>query len=396
MVMKVSTLLLCLAPFVIYAQPTETDIKKQLTNSNTIEIKFTKSTGTRQWNSGTGNYEYVRGVIMKQKSFEYPEYKVIIGGDAVYQQISGGKYSYWKFRSLYKTFEGIPNPLPADVIKVLEKDWKKFYGYGFNKIIKLHSQPQLSTEPEWIWHTPKSVSFKMNYRVDMITSNIHVETGTIESEVRLYRDDVKGEWESFFVLNAPLKATEKKEYSRAEIIKFEKTTLAYTLNEQQAQKNAASLPKIDVPDFNTPQELADYIHDILLNGNPEQLKAVLMKTLAPEIFFVPGSSAQLTDGAKMNIDECIKRAYQSPLKYKDQYCVNYKKGSLTSTQHIYILGNLPKTTTLISMIKAKVGYINGVAQTKWKISNLDITVRQDEDAEQYLNSFADKSKLCNN
>jgi len=57
------------------AQPSEADIKSKLTNSNTLEIKFTKSTGTRQWNSSTGNWEYVRGVVMKQKSFEYPNTK---------------------------------------------------------------------------------------------------------------------------------------------------------------------------------------------------------------------------------------------------------------------------------------------------------------------------------
>jgi hypothetical protein len=245
MVMKVSTLLLCLAPFVIYAQPTETDIKKQLTNSNTIEIKFTKSTGTRQWNSGTGNYEYVRGVIMKQKSFEYPEYKVIIGGDAVYQQISGGKYSYWKFRSLYKIFEGIPNPSVADVMNVIEKDWKNFYGSRFAEITKLHSPPQLAAEPAWTWHSPKSVSFRMTYSADIITSNIHIETRTENLELRFYRDDPKGGWKDFLVTYDYITdgSFPKKEYTYEEIKKLRKTTLAYTFNEQQAQKNAASLPQ---------------------------------------------------------------------------------------------------------------------------------------------------------
>ncbi len=45
------------------AQPSDAVIKKDLTTALTIDIKFTKSTGTRQWNSGSGNWEYVRGVI---------------------------------------------------------------------------------------------------------------------------------------------------------------------------------------------------------------------------------------------------------------------------------------------------------------------------------------------
>jgi hypothetical protein len=197
--MNVSFLLLFLFSIKnILAQPNEAAIKKQLTNANTKEIKFTKTSGTRQWNSSTGNWEYVRGVIMKQKSFEYPEYTVTIGGDAVYQELAGGKYSYWKFRSLYQFFEGIPHPTATEINNTLEKDWKKFYGSKFAKIITLSKQPSLAPEPGWMWHNPKSVSFIMHYAADIITSNIHTETRNESCEVRLYRDDVKGEWKTFW------------------------------------------------------------------------------------------------------------------------------------------------------------------------------------------------------
>lgn len=394
--MKKLVIIACFSPFLVTAQPSDTEIKKQLTNPNTIEIKFTKTTGTRQWNSSTGNWEYVRGVIMKQKSFEYPEYKVTIGGDAVYQQTAGGKYSYWKFRSLYQFFEGIPNPSAADIQGVIEKDWKKFYGHRFAKIVKLHTLPQLAAEPAWMWHTPKSVSFKMSYTIDIITSNIHLETRNENCEIRFYRDELKGEWKNFIVSNAAGETVTKKELTPEEIKQLEKNTLAYSLNEQQAQQAAGNLPSVAVPDFKNPQEMADFIHSILLNGNPGQLKAVLLQTLAPAVFFVPGSAVQLNPNGNNLVNKCIKAAFLGPLKYKDQYCENYKKGSMTAAQHIYILGNMPKTTTMISFTNVNEGYINGVPQTRWKISNLDITVRQDEDAVQYLKSFSDKSKLCTN
>lgn len=85
---------------------------------------------------------------MKQKSFEYPEYKVIIGGDAVYQYTGDGKYSYWKFRFLYQQFEGIPNPDATTIQKLISTDWKKFYGVKFSKITRLIERTGPGCRPE--------------------------------------------------------------------------------------------------------------------------------------------------------------------------------------------------------------------------------------------------------
>jgi hypothetical protein len=56
-------LVLVLASNFIYAQPSEADIKSKLTSDVTLSIKFTKSTGTRQWNSSTGNWEIGRAHV---------------------------------------------------------------------------------------------------------------------------------------------------------------------------------------------------------------------------------------------------------------------------------------------------------------------------------------------
>lgn len=390
---KILILLLLLSNF-INAQPSEADIKSKLTSDVTLSIKFTKSTGTRQWNSSTGNWEYVRGVIITQKGKDFPEYKVIIGGDAVYQYLGGTTYSYWKFRPVYQYYEGIPNPTEADILSVLEKDWSKFYGSKFTKITLLKSSPKLAAAPGWTWHDPKSVTFKMMYTAEVITSNIHVETRNEACEVRLYKDDVKGGWTRFLVSNVTGETIDKKEYGTDEIMRFKKNTLAFTLNEQLANKEAAALPDVVVPDFKSAQQLADYIHQLLLNGNPDKLKTVLLQTLAPALYFNPGSTVQLNPSGINLINAASKSAYMGVLKYKDEYCTVYKKGSLTSDKHIYITGNLPKTITLISAAQVNTGYENGVAKTKWKITNLDVTVRQDDDAVNYINSFSDKELLC--
>lgn len=269
-------------------------------------------------------------------------------------------------------------------------------GYRFAKIIKLHIKPKLTAEPGWNWHSPKSVSFKMMYEADIITSNIAVETRSEIVDVRLYRETAKGEWKSFLVSPITGELKSKNEYHVEQIKRLEKTTLAYTLNELQAQKQAANLPAVDVPEFATPEELAQYIHQILISGSPDQLKAVLLQTLDPRLYLIPGSTVQLNPSGNNLVDKAIKTAYLNPLKYRDQYCARLKKGSLSSAQHIYIQGGVPKTTSLISITKAALGYVNGVAVSKWKISKLDIVVRQDEEVEQYLKSLTNPSSLCSN
>ena len=376
------------------AQPYEADIKSKLTNSNTLEIKFTKSTGTRQWNSSTGNWEYVRGVVMKQKSFEYPEYKVIIGGDAVYQYTGDGKYSYWKFRFLYQQFEGIPNPDATTIQKLISTDWKKFYGVKFSKITRLIEEPALAADPKWEWHTPKSVSFLFRYKASIIAGNSIVEQTIIDCKLRLYRDDPKGTWKSFIVADVTPTVLEKTPYTTEQIKKMEQQTLAYTLNEKTAAAAAAALPVVNLPEFREFKELADYVHQVLRTGNPERLEAVLVQTLAPSLYFVPGSTVQLNARGAQLINENAATAYKGEQKYSDQYCKKYKTGSLTSAKHIYITGCLPNVTTMISGIQVNAGYKNGAPVLQWKITNLSVTVRQDEDATRYLQSITDMKKIC--
>ena len=88
-----------LLPFFAAAQPSEAEIRKQISNAGTKNIKFTKSTGTRQWNSDAGNWEWVRGVEVIRTS-DYPGIDLVVTGDVVYQYTGAGKYTYWKFRTL--------------------------------------------------------------------------------------------------------------------------------------------------------------------------------------------------------------------------------------------------------------------------------------------------------
>ena len=387
--------LFLLAFHVLFSQPTDAVIKKDLTTSSTIEIKFTKSTGTRQWNSGTGNWEYVRGVNIRKKTNEYPGLVVKIVGDAVYQYTGAGKYSYWKFRTISNEWEGIPNPTEEEIMKTLSSDWAKFYGFYFKKIVNLKSGPELNKEKRFNWGTPNKVTFYMNVSADIISSNVHLDDAEQVYQVNFFRDDIKSPWKNFqsFCSSDATKVLKHEDIGADKIRQLQQKTLAYTLAEEMAKKELASLPQLEIPEFQSAKEMADFFHNILRNGTPEQLKVALLKTLAPHLM-MEGSNIQFNARGQQVYDLAVKAAYGGDFKYKDQYCQNYSTGNLTSTSHIYIVSAIPKNTTMLSTMMANDGYVNGVQIKKIKVTDLKVAVRQDQDARNFINSFTDKSKFC--
>ncbi|MBK8608555.1 MAG: hypothetical protein IPL84_00990 [Chitinophagaceae bacterium] len=378
-----------------FAQPSDAVTRKDLTTPLTIDIKFTKSTGTRQWNSGSGNWEYVRGVHIRLKSKDYPGLVVKVVGDAVYQYVGGTKYSYQKFRTGYNEWEGIPNPTLADIEKLISTDWKLFYGYYFDKIVTLHEGPAIDMEKNFTWTSPNNVFFFLKIKADMLGPNYSLETVEQVYDVRLFRDNFKDPWKSF---NSSSGSNNRKVISTQQLTEskykqMELKTLAYTLAEDIARKEAASLPQLEVPDFKTAAAMADFLHQILREGNPQLLKVAMMKTLAPAMM-VDGSKTQFSWQGKEMYDKAIKLAYEGDAKYKDQYCRNYTTTSLTSKSYIYIQSCIQGNITRIGTILVNEGYKDGVPQEKIKLYNLDLGVRQDQDAINFINSFSDRKKLC--
>jgi len=388
----------------VFAQPSDAEIRKQLTNAGTKSIKFSKSTGTRQWNSDIGNWEWVRGVEVIRKS-DYPGIDLVVVGDVVYQYTGVGKYSYWKFRTISNQYLGIPNPTAGEIKNFLGKDWQKFYGFYFRKIIKEHSEPALADDPKWFWHTPNSVEFKMKLKFDHIISYTEVETVETIWEVRLYRDDPKGEWKNFIAHRSQdasdSKVTGVKKYTVEQVKDLEKQTLAFTMSEQKAKQDAANLAKtITVPPFANAEEMVRFIHNILRNGTPDQFRAVMLQVLASG-FFVEGSTVQLQPAQEQNLANVITAAYNNKATYKLMYCERppYKVenwGNSTTRKTITITGAINNCNSQFIIDRMAVGYIEGVAQTKLVILEYGIYVRQDQDAINFVNSFSDRRKLCPN
>lgn len=381
------------------AQPSEADIRKQLTNEGTKSIKFSKTTGTRQWNGDIGNWEYVRGVEVVRKS-DYAGIDLVVIGDVVYQYTGVGKYSYWKFRTISNQYSGIPNPSVKEINDFISKDWTKFYGYYYTVITRLLAQPLLADDPGWIWHNPNSVEFRMKLKFDYIISNTTIETLECIWKVRLYRDDPKASWKNMFAQRSEeasnLKVMEKKQYTASQIDDMRKQTLAYTMAEQQAKNDAASLPEIAVPEFSTGEELVKFIHNILRNGDGQQFKAAMMKLMS-QGFFLDGSSVQLRPDIEKALQDIITAAYQDKSTYKQMYCQNPSwriEKWADGRKSIYIPAAVNNCTSMFIVGMVNMGYKEGVPQTKLRILEFNVNVRHDADAISFINSFSDRKKLC--
>ncbi len=385
-----------------FAQPSEAEIKKQISNAGTKAIRFTKSTGTRQWNRDIGNWEYVRGVEVIRSS-DYPGIDLVVSGDVVYQYTGVGKYSYWKFRTLENHYLGIPNPSQKEIDDFISKDWPKFYGFYYQVITKLWFQPVLADNPEWIWHSPNSVEFRMKMKFDHIIRGKGIETLECIWKVRLYRDDPKAPWKNMIAIRSEdasdLKVTDMKNYTVQQLSDFEKQTLAYTLSEQQAQQQAAALSAtVTIPDFKDAEEMVRFIHDILRNGTPEQFKAVMLRVMAPG-FFVEGSKVQLRPDQEQNLQDVITAAYNSKASYKLMYCQQpdfriEKWGGGSTKKTIYIAAAVNNCQSSFTISPVNTGYKEGVPQTALRIVEYGVYIRQDADALAFIQSFSDRKKIC--
>lgn len=388
------------------AQPSDAKVKSDAVGNagGIISFKFTKSTGTRQWNSSAGNWEYVRGVEVKRKS-EYPGINLIVKEDVVYQYVGAGGYSFWKVRVLSNEYEGIPNPTAKEINDFISKDWAKFYGYYYTVITKLWHQPMLSDNPQWTWHSPNSVEFRMKMKFDYIIRATGIETLECFWNVRLYRDDPKAPWKNMLALRSEeagdLKVVGMKNYTVQQMEDFEKQTLEFTMAEQTAQQQVADLSKIiTVPDFANAEEMLRFLHDILRNGNPEKLRAVMLQVLAPG-FFVAGSKVQLSPVEEQNFANVITAVYNNKVKYKQLYCQSpvytvEKWGNSTTRKDITIKSVVDKCNTLFTIDRVNMGYVEGVPVTRLAILSYGIYVRQDQDVINYINSFSDWRKICPN
>jgi hypothetical protein len=402
--MKSVLVLLCLAIYCnAAAQPSNAQVKADAigNGSGVISFSFSKNTGTRQWNRSAGNWEYVRGVIVKRKS-EYPGINLLVYEDVVYQYTGAGGYSFWKVRVLSNEYEGIPNPTAAEINKFISSDWEKFYGYYYEVITKLWYSPKLEDDPKWTWHSPNSVEFRMKLKFDHIIRAKGIETVETVWLVRFYRDDPKAPWKNLFAVRSQeaddSKIISMQNYTPQQVADYEKQTLKFTMAEQAAQQDKTRLSQqVQVPSFTTARELVRFVHNILRNGDPEKFRAVMLQVMAPG-FFVEGSKVQLMPNQEQNLADVIIAAYNNKVTYGQLYCqhpyYNVENwGNSDFKKTISIPSAVENCRSQFIVDRIVVGYHEGRPILKLAIVEYGIYVRQDNQVISYINSF-DRRKLC--
>ena len=378
---------------VAWAQPSDAQIKKDLTSPGVLSVTLSKTGGGKVWSKTDLQYYWERGAVVVRSANlkEFPNVKLEIGGIATYTIIGGG-YKFKKFYVTYNSYQGIPNPTKKDIETMLRGDVEKAVtNHTFNRIIGEVEKLELAADPQWEWHTPNSVSFKVRAVFEQIVNNTETEKVDRLYEIRLYRDAPNKPWKDFHSSAREDKSLGKRTH-KADDLAAMKTLGTVTL-ENKARADLAKLPKVEVPVFNSPVELARFTHQMLLAGDKGKFEAFVTQAAGPGMQD-PKSDILFTSNGLNAVNKAMEMAFDGNGKYKDQYCPD-PKISRNSDNLIEWLNKTGDRSTHVKMSKVGETYKNGEKSGgHYKISDIEVWVMQKPDDIARLASY-EPGKLCN-
>jgi len=180
----------------VSAQPTDAQIKKDLTGAKTVSVSL-GAPGKMEWSKTYKKYVWTRSFTAKVKT-EEPGIFVMVKGYASYD-VMGGRYVFWRTFTTSNSYEGIPDPTTAEIQALIGKfGAEQFLGnYYFNRVVGKVESIGLAADPKYFWHTPNSVSFNVVAVYTEKTNDIGGRERVARTfEIRLYRDSVKSSWKN--------------------------------------------------------------------------------------------------------------------------------------------------------------------------------------------------------
>lgn len=180
----------------VAAQPSDAQIKKDLTGAKTVSVTLGKP-GKIEWSKTYKKFVWTRSFTAKVKTDD-PDIFVIVKGYGSYD-VMGGRYVFWRSFTTSNSYEGISDPTASDVQTLITKfGAEQFIGnYDFNRIIGKIESIGLADEPKFQWHTPNSVSFNVVAVFTKRTNDVGGRERIARTyEIRLYRDNVKAAWKN--------------------------------------------------------------------------------------------------------------------------------------------------------------------------------------------------------
>lgn len=191
-----------------FAQPSDAQLKKQLTSAKTVSVTL-GGPGKIAWSKTYKKYMWTRNFTAKLKTDTAGEI-LVVKGYAAYD-VMGGRYVFWRTFTSSNSYEGKNTPTVAELNKLVEKmqlrdihnQWEYFF---IGEIESL----KISSFPKWEWHTPNSVSFDVVMIHSMIynggsyngeaqesaSPDVFVDRVERIQRWRIYRDDEKQPWKS--------------------------------------------------------------------------------------------------------------------------------------------------------------------------------------------------------
>ena len=174
------------------AQPSAAQVKKDVSGPKTISVTV-NGRGSKVWSKGYSKYVWDVPFSAKVKS-EEPGVNILVEATASYD-IVGGRYVYWKSFVAENTYEGIPNPTPAEANALIQK-------FGAQKVMQgsfydMVGQPEvmrIAATPKFMWHNLNSVSFSVECTYMYKKTYTETERVTRTFRVRLYRNNKTSEW----------------------------------------------------------------------------------------------------------------------------------------------------------------------------------------------------------
>lgn len=304
--MKSKTLLLGLtctiASFWTFAQPSDSEVKSKIRSnfkdpSKIVYIKLSEGGGRtdHEYENGAWVYNYYRSYETKQNT-KYPGVTYIYHGSVKYQK-SGSGYTFNNWLVGDGHYEGIPNPSESEVLEIISKNLPAYLASDYNDVVGDLSEVKIHSNPEWYWGDLNRVSVNTVVTFTEMVSYTDVEKRRVVKNITLFRSAdginydaeaellTNGKWlplTTGMVTRVSFETLERRTLSEEELANTR--SLAEIDMEKEAQRTVASLPPIDIPEFNSANHVIQYTHELLIEGDKNKVKAYLYKMLASFYF----------------------------------------------------------------------------------------------------------------
>jgi hypothetical protein len=197
-------------------------------------------------------------------------------------------------------YEGVPDPDKDELLAILKGDLKSFLkDFNYNNTVGEISEITFVEGEEFRWTKLTQLQVKLQVTITTIETSTKLEKATHTYEVYFYSDEYQGPWKEGFYSSYQKKdkvLIETLTYTAEEVAAMK--TLSMIDEENAAAKELASLPKIEVPIFQSAKQLFYYTHNIIMTKERDEIFAYFYAVADPKECFVKGSSVLMTDDTK--------------------------------------------------------------------------------------------------